>query len=199
MESQERVQDQETQAAPAAVVEKQEADELGALRAQLADAQAKDEEYLDGWQRARAEFANYRRREEQRRKQEHHAAKSKLLSRLLPVLDDLDRAFQAIPQEVQDHSWVQGLSLVEHKLQNELEKEGLSVLPVQPGDAFDPMCHEAITHEPCADYDEGQVLQVLQRGYKLEDGVLRPAMVRVSSGKPECADEDITKEEQIDQ
>ena len=149
-ESEEQVQDQEAQAAPAAVIEDQEVDDLEALREELAAAQSKADEYLDGWQRARAEFANYRRREEQRRNQEQQAGKGRLLSKLLPVLDDLDRAFQAIPPEVRDHSWVQGLSLVEHKLQNALEKEGLTVLPVQPGDDFDPTCHEAITHEPCA-------------------------------------------------
>jgi molecular chaperone GrpE len=199
MENQELVQDQEPQAAPAAVVEEGEAGDLSALRDQLADAQAKAGEYLDGWQRARAEFVNYRRREEQRRKQEHQNSKSRLLSRLLPVLDDLDRAFQAIPSEVREDSWVQGLSLVEHKLQNALEKEGLAVLPVQPGDAFDPVRHEAITHEPCADYDAGHVIGVLQRGYTLEDAVLRPAMVRVSSGKPGRADEPGKENEQTGQ
>jgi len=166
-----------------AIPEEVEEDDLTRLSRQLEETQAKSEEYLDGWQRSRAEFANYRRREEQRRKQLNTQAQSALLSRLLPVLDDLDRAFQMIPEDARGSGWVEGLSLVGHKLQTVLEKEGLSILQVQTGDAFDPNYHEAVTHEPSDDCEAGQIIEVLQRGYTLDDVVLRPALVRVSCGK----------------
>lgn len=158
-------------------------DELTLLGEQLTEAQAKASEYLDGWQRARAELANYRRREEQRRKQMDVEVKSRLLINLIPVLDDLGRAFEMIPEGVQDSPWVEGLSLVGQKLETVLEKSGLSVVSVEPGDAFDPKFHEAVTHEPSRDFEEGRIIQVVQRGYDLSGTVLRPALVRVSSGK----------------
>ena len=160
-----------------------EEDDLTRLNREFKELQAKADEYLDGWQRSRAEFANYRRREEQRRKQLNAQAQSALLARLLPVLDDLDRAFQMIPEDARESGWVEGLSLVGHKLQTVLEKEGLSVLPVEVGDAFDPNYHEAVTHEPSDECEAGQIIEVLQRGYTLDDLILRPALVRVSCGK----------------
>ena len=171
-----------------------EVDELAALAAALEETKAQAAEYLDGWQRARAEFANFRRRQEQRQKQMNTEAKSKVLHHLLPVVDDLERAFGVVPEEIQEHAWVSGLSLVLHKLIKTLEKDGLSVLEVDAGDAFDPNYHEALTHEPNGDYDEGAIIQVVQRGYKLDESVLRPALVRVSSGnlKANSVEEDQT-------
>jgi molecular chaperone GrpE len=160
-----------------------EVDELEALRTQLTEAQNKANEYLDGWQRARAEFVNYKRRDEQRRKQMDFASKSKVLANLLPALDDLDRAFDAIPEDIRDNPWIEGVSLVEHKLQAALKRSGVSVVPVDAGDAFDPNYHEAVTHEPSKDFEQGQIIQVVQRGYTLDDTVFRPALVRVSNGK----------------
>jgi molecular chaperone GrpE len=168
--------------------EEPEEDDLTRLSRQLEETQAKSEEYLDGWQRSRAEFANYRRREEQRRKQLNAQAQSALLSHLLPVLDDLDRAFQMIPEDARESGWVEGLSLVGHKLQTALEKEGLSIMQVQAGDAFDPNYHEAVTHEPSDECGAGQIIEILQRGYTLDGVVLRPALVRVSCGKLDVED-----------
>ena len=160
-------------------------DDWTALSAELQEVKAQAAEYLDGWQRARAEFVNYRRREEQQKKQTEVAVKSRVLTQLLPVIDDLERAFEAVPVDIEDNPWVNGLSLVGHKWLTSLSRVGLSVLPVQPGDAFDPSYHEALTHEPHSDFDEGAIIQIVQRGYKLDDVVLRPALVRVSSGKIE--------------
>jgi molecular chaperone GrpE len=163
--------------------EEEQVDELTSLREQLIAAQTKADQYLDGWQRARAEFVNYRRREEQRRKQVNVEIKSRVLSDLLPVLDDLARVFEAIPEDMCNNSWIEGLSLIGQKLQTALAKGGLSVIPVDPGDTFDPNYHEALTHEPSKDFEDGQIIQVAQQGYKLDDIVLRPALVRVSNGR----------------
>jgi molecular chaperone GrpE len=166
-----------------------EIDELAALTTELEETKAQAAEYLDGWQRARAEFANFRRRQEQRQKQMNVEAKSRVLGHLLPVVDDLERAFEAVPKEINEHAWVSGLSLVQHKLVTALEKDGLAVVEVEAGETFDPNYHQALTHEPNADYDEGVIIQIVQRGYTLDEVVLRPALVRVSSGKPKTDNE----------
>ena len=152
----------------------------------LAQAEAQAQEYLDGWQRARAEFANYRRREEQRREQFAADIAARVLGHFLPVLDDLERAFASVPPEVRDSPWVEGLNMVAQKMLSGMSKEGVATMPIELGDPFDPNLHMAVLHLPCDDYDEGQISMVLQRGYTLGDRVLRPAMVQVSSGH-ECA------------
>lgn len=159
-------------------------DELEAVNAALSEAEARAAEYLDGWQRARAEFANYRRRQEQQRQQMQVAAKASVLVQLLPVLDDLKRALEAVPEESEGNPWLSGVEQVQRKWQAALERVGLSVLPVEAGDAFDPNVHEALTHEPCAEMEAGKIIQVVQPGYEVDDTVLRPALVRVSSGSP---------------
>lgn len=164
------------------------------LEEQLKEIQAQAAEYLDGWQRARAEFANFRRRQEQQQKQQDIAAKSRVLIQLLPVVDDLERAFCAVPEDLEDHPWVSGLSLVEGKWLAALEKLGLSAVAAEPGDAFNPACHQALTHEPNDEFEEGAVIEVLQRGYETDGVILRPALVRVSSGKTEAKSEQTTSD-----
>jgi molecular chaperone GrpE len=169
--------------------EEEQEDEVTALAAQLDESRAQAAEYLDGWQRARAEFANYRRRQEQRQKQMGIEVRSRVLGQLLPVIDDLDRAFGAVPEELEDNAWVGGLSLVWRKLSGVLEKNGVSVLEIEPGDSFDPNRHEALTHEPSDEFDDGTIIQVVQHGYEIDDAILRPALVRVSSGKMQADEE----------
>ena len=106
-----------------------EQDEVSLLQESLAQAEAQANEYLDGWQRARAEFANYRRREETRREQAASEISARVLGHFLSVLDDLQRAFLAVPPEVQDSSWLEGLSLVGQKMLTGMEKEGVTVMP----------------------------------------------------------------------
>ncbi len=163
-------------------------DPLTALQNQLQEAETRAAEYLDGWQRSRAEFINFKRRQEQVQQAMRQQATSRLLENLLPVLDDHERAFAAIPQELGEHTWVKGLALVDKKLWAVFEKEGMSVIEVKPGDHFDPYYHQALLHEPSDEYDEGQIVEVLQKGYNLGETILRPAVVRVSSGKRQSAD-----------
>ena len=164
-------------------------DELETLRAALEEAEARAAEYLDGWQRARAEFANYRRRQEQQRQQMQALAKANLLLQLLPVMDDLRRALEAVPEESEEQSWVSGVEQVQRKWQATLERLGLSTMPVEAGEAFDPAYHEALTQESIEEVEAGHIIQVVQPGYQVDDTVLRPALVRVSSGKPELNQE----------
>ncbi len=165
-------------------------DELAALNAALAEAEARAEEYLDGWQRARAEFANYRRRQEQQRKQMQVNAKANVLVQLLPVMDDLKRALEAVPEEIEGNPWVSGVEQVQRKWQAALEREGLSALLVKAGESFDPNIHEALTHEPSTEVEAGKVIEVVQPGYEVDGVILRPALVRVSCGSPAVREEE---------
>lgn len=167
---------------PAAEVE-EKVDELAALRQQLAEAEAKAAEYLDGWQRARAEFSNYKRRNDQEKSELIRVANAALIARLLPTLDDFDRAFQTLPLGLRNLTWIDGVFLIYRKLLAILEGEGLATIEAE-GQVFDPTIHEAVTHEPSTEYEEGRIIGEVQRGYKLGERVLRPSLVRVSSGSP---------------
>lgn len=163
----------------------EEVDELAALREELEKAKAQAAEYLEGWQRARAEFANYKRRQEQEREELYKLANANLMRRLLPVMDDFERAFQTLPYGLLSLTWIDGIALIHRKLEAALQAEGLTPIEVKPGQPFDPLVHEAITREPHEEFEEGQVIAEVQKGYKLGEQVLRPTLVRVSSGPPE--------------
>lgn len=163
--------------------EEQPPDELTRLRQELEEARAKEAEYLDGWQRARAELANARKRFQREQEQAYVNAKATVFASLLPVIEDLTRAFETAPEEVTRLPWFEGLELVERKLQRLLEQEGIEAIEAA-GQEFDPFFHEAVTHEPSETVPQGHVIGELQKGYKLGDRVLRPSMVRVSAGPP---------------
>ncbi len=151
------------------------------LEAELAEVKARAAEYLDGWQRTRADMANYRRRTENERSTLVATANGRLLTRLLPVLDDFERAFETLPADLRNLTWIQGVGMIYRKLQMTIEGEGATPIDAV-GQPFDPNIHDAIMQEESKDYPAGTVMAELQRGYKLGDRVLRPAMVKVSSG-----------------
>ncbi len=133
----------------------------------------------DRYLRAAAEFANARRRAEMRADNEVRAARERVLGSVLPVVDDLDRAFQSVPDDARESTWVEGFTLIQRKLQNTLQREG--VTPIEAVDQpFDATRHQAVIVEVADDVPSGTVLQVLQQGYMLDDRVLRPAMVKVA-------------------
>ena len=163
--------------------EVEETSELETLRQELEEAKAQAAEYLDGWQRARAEFANYKKRNEQERQELFKLANSTLIVRLLPIFDDFERAFQTLPSNLLSLTWIDGVALIYRRLQAILDGEGLTPMETE-GQSFDPLVHEAVTYEESAEHQEGQIIGEVQRGYKLGDRVLRPALVRVAKGKP---------------
>ena len=168
-----------------AIVEEVEApelpDELVTLRQELEQTKTKEAEYLDGWQRARAELANARKRFQREQEQAYANATAQVLTRLLPIVDDLERAFNTLPHNLAGLTWIGGILLIERKLELLLEQEG--AVPIEAvGQAFDPFTHEAVTHEPSDTVPEGHVISELQKGYKMGDRVLRPTLVRVSCG-----------------
>ena len=156
--------------------------ETGELNSEalLADAQAKASEYLDGWQRARAEFANYKKRADKEREETYQNATVETLRKLLPIIDDFDRAAANVPADKADNELIKGFSLIHRKLLTLLDNVGVKVIdPV--GQEFDPAFHEAIGRDESSDMHSGHITVVLQKGYVYGDKVLRPALVRVAA------------------
>lgn len=160
--------------------DQREAELAAELKTQLVAEQAKSEEYLDMLRRTQADFINYKRRTGQEQNESRIAAQAAVLAQVLPVLDDLGRALQVIPEELQDNSWVQGLLLVAKRLMSVLEQLGVRRVG-QPGEKFDPRWHEAVAREERSDMPEGTILQVYRPGYMVGDRVIRPAQVTVAS------------------
>ena len=148
------------------------------LQRRLADAEAKADDHLRDLQRLAAEFDNYRKRvvREQERLVVH--AHERLVKELLPVLDDLGRALEAAEQH-EEARLEEGVQLVHRALSDVLRREGLEEIPTDG--KFDPHVHEALLSQP-SEAEEGSVIQVLQKGYRLGDRVLRPARVVISQG-----------------
>ena len=168
-------------------VEQEEAvvEDIEALKQALAEEKEKAEGYLANWQRAQADFINYKRRSEQEKEEISQFANATLMFNLLPVLDDLERAFTSIPPHLAKLTWVDGIRLIERKLQASLEAQGLSPIKAL-GELFDPKLHEAAMYTKGK---EGIVIEELQKGYKLQDRVIRPAMVVVGNGEEEEKEE----------
>lgn len=145
------------------------------------DNRRKAEAYLDLAQRAQADFVNYKRRTTQELEQKIRDANGALLTQLLPVIDDLQRALASIPADLAEHPWPQGVGLISQKLEGILQRQGLEQIGGE-GDRFDPHIHEAVAYEEHPVYDEGQVASVYRVGYRLNDRVLRPAQVVVARG-----------------
>jgi len=169
--AEERIANLEVQ--PSALLEQVEQ-----LQRQLEETRQEAADNRAGWQRAAADFANYKRRSEQEREATLGLANEMLLAKLLNVVDDFDRALAAMPPELQHLGWIEGVWLVERKLRALLESEG--VTPIEAvGKPFDPREHEAVIHEESSAPD-GQVIGEVQRGYRIRDRVLRPSLVKVS-------------------
>ena len=146
---------------------------------ELDDMRQKVDEFSDGWQRERAEFANYRKRVDRDREMERQNSKIDVIKKYLAVNDDFERALKNIPQESVQAAWLEGLKLIEQKLKNLLDGEGIAPIPAE-NKAFDPVLHEAISHEENPDFESGQIIEVVQKGYTIGDRVIRPALVRVA-------------------
>jgi molecular chaperone GrpE len=164
---------------PAEGPSEEELSPIEALQADLEAAKAEAAEYLDGWQRARAELANFRKRKERERSEMYDMARIEIIGRLLPIVDDFERALNNAPEDAEESTWFEGVVLVERKLRAMLEAEGLIEIEAE-GAQFDPALHEAITQEDSDHHDEGQIIEVVRKGYTLKDKVVRPALVRVA-------------------
>lgn len=150
--------------------------EIEALIQRLEQAESQAAEHLDDLQRERAEFVNYKNRLARNQEDDRVRMKGDILKKILPVLDDLERALQ---NRLADDAWAGGIELIARKFQSILESEGLTRIEAE-GQPFDPNFHEAISHEPSDAVESGHVIAVAQNGYMLGERVIRPALVRVA-------------------
>jgi molecular chaperone GrpE len=162
------------------------ADEAGSsesaadMMQRLDEAEKQIEQFKDQWMRSVAEFKNYKRRTETERSDLIRNASASLVLKLLPIIDDFERASASVPEEIASHSWWEGTRLIEQKLRTVLESEGVAPIEAE-GTDFDPNFHEAVLYEE-AEGQEGKVTAELQKGYRMHDRVLRPSMVKVGKG-----------------
>ena len=149
------------------------------ISAQMAEELRRErDEYLEALQRLQAEFANFRKRVLRESEQAGQRASTQMIEELLPVLDNFERAMQAAAEHDQE-VLSGGVELVYNQLRDVLVKRGLCEIDAH-GQPFDPNQHEAILCQPSAEHEEGTVMQVIEKGYQLEDRVVRPAKVIVS-------------------
>ena len=156
-----------------------EQEEIEALKLEIEELNQKSEEYLDGWQRERAEFANYKKRMDREREQLKFNITGNVIRGYLEILDDLELALKNKPAEGEGPTWAEGIELIYRKFLTMLEIEGVKPMQVE-GQIFDPNLHEAISQEPNEGFESGEIIEVVRNGYSIGERVLRPASVRVA-------------------
>ncbi len=148
------------------------------LKALLEDERGKARSYMQNWQRAAADYQNFKRRVEEERSEVGRLANAALVINLLPLLDDLERALRTVDTKLAGLTWIDGIWLIYRKFQALLEMAGVQEIEAD-GQTFDPSQHEAVSQGPG---DENKVIAVVQKGYRLGERVIRPAMVVVGHG-----------------
>ena len=153
--------------------------EEDSLEEQVKRLHAEAEEYLDGWQRARAEFANFKKRTQRENEHARERIAGEIITHFLGVNDDIERALSRAPETDDFQEWILGIELIHQKLQALFDAEGVELIDAE-GERFDPNFHEAVSFEESDDHEEGLIIDITQPGYKIGERVLRPAMVRVA-------------------
>lgn len=153
---------------------------IATLETALAEAQTEAGKNLEQWQRSVAELQNFKRRQEEQQKLQRDRIKAETLEGVISALDDLDLAFQNIPDELDGQlvGWVEGFRLVQRKLHKILDDQ--NVMFIDTAGEFNPNFHEAISYEDVADKSEGQIIAEVRKGYQIGNRVIRPALVRVA-------------------
>ncbi len=150
------------------------------LNTSLAEEKGRAENYLANWQRTQADFINYKRRSEQEKGEIIRFANATLMLNLLPAIDDLERALTSVPPDVAELSWVDGIRLIGRKLKTALESQGLT--PIEAlGKPFDTKFHEAVRQD---EGQEGIIMEEVEKGYQLQDRIIRASKVVVGNGEP---------------
>ena len=155
-------------------------DEYDALEKEMKSLKAELENQKDTYLRAHADFDNYKKRVQRDASRSYQDAMTSILKIFLNVSDDIERALKNPPKENDISSWINGIELIHQKLMNQMKNQGVERMNVQPGEQFDPNRHEAITQEDHPEYEDGQIIEVVQPGYQISDRIIRPAMVRVA-------------------
>ena len=158
--------------------EYEQSEDIEALQTALAEEKEKAEKYLANWQRSQADLENYTKRSEQERAEIVESANRMLVSDLLPILDDFERAFASLPVELYEQNWTEGIRLIYNKIKAVLEGQGLAEIEAK-GEYFDPCWHEAAGQLVG---EEGICVEEIRKGYRFREKLLRPAMVMVGAG-----------------
>ena len=169
----------------------EQAEDIEALQQALAEEKEKAEKYLANWQRSQADFDNYKKRSEQEIGEVIEFAISALISNLLPVMDDLERALASVPTELEESNWTEGIKLIYNKFKATLEGQGLTEIEAK-GEPFDPRVHEAVMQK---EGEEGMVIEEAQKGYKFRGKVIRPSLVVVGRGEGKRRTKQTTRKE----
>jgi molecular chaperone GrpE len=161
----------------------------------LKAAAAKADENWDKFLRAAADLDNYRKRVAREKEELARFTAERVVTALLPALDNLERALNAAQQEGDQTALIEGIQQVHSQFRRTLEEFGLKEVTAHAGHPFDPNLHEAVSQAPSTEHPEGHVLEQLQRGYKLADRLLRPARVVVSKGPPTTGPSEVSNPE----
>ena len=152
--------------------------EIDVLRKELGDCKNIEDDYIDRIKRLQADYDNYRKRTIKEHLEHIKRANKDLVSKILPIIDNFELALDAGLKLEKDDDFYRGIKMIHDKLIEVLEKENVTVIePV--GEEFDPKVCEAAVTEAVKDVDEGEVLEVLRKGYMIDDFVIRPAVVKV--------------------
>jgi len=157
---------------------KNERKKIEELEAQLEVAKKEAEENLAGWQRAKADFLNFKKDQERAMSDFRRYAKEDMILALLPTVDSFDLATKHLPEELKDSDWAKGIMCIKGMFENFLRDAGVSEIK-SVGEKFDPNLHEAVG-ETESEEEEGTVTEEIQKGYRLGDKVIRAAKVKVA-------------------
>ncbi|MBF6589413.1 MAG: nucleotide exchange factor GrpE [Ktedonobacterales bacterium] len=137
-------------------------------------------DYMSRWQRAQADFANFRRRQQQEQEQMRRVFATEAAKLVLPALDGFERAFATLPPSLRSYTWIDGIALVSMQLSGALQALGIQPINADPGQPFDPARHEAIGEVETTEHPDGHIAVLIQRGYEAGGALLRPALVQVA-------------------
>ncbi len=156
-------------------------EEMALMQKELEEAKTKSEEAIGKMMRLAAEFDNYKKRSARDYESIRRYAAENIIRELLPIVDNFERAIESANESKDFSSFLEGVKLILNQMMNLLEREGVTKIN-SVGESFDPNIHEAVMHVNSDDYPENIVTQEFQKGYILNDRVIRPAMVAVSKG-----------------
>jgi molecular chaperone GrpE len=147
---------------------------------------SKEDEYLLGWKRCQADFENYKKRQAESQKDLFRYSIQAIVMQILPVIDNFQASTAHIPEDQKENPWVTGIMYIQKQLEQVLADNGVEECAVKVGDNFDPAEHEAVESKECNCDENGEkkefqnkVKQVVTRGYKMGDRIIRPARVTV--------------------
>ena len=182
-------------AAAGEAVDREEPDDVEGLRVRLEEEKQRAGKHYESWQRSAADYQNYKRRMEEERREVARLASISLIINLLPLMDDIERALKNVDPKLSGLTWIDGIWMIYRKFEAVLQNAGVTEIEAD-AQQFDPTVHEAISE---VDGEEGKVLSVVQKGYKLGDRVIRPAMVVVGKGNGEKQEQANGEENSADQ